>query len=112
MSPLFLLVIEGLSRSLVHARRRRSTQGIKVGSSEILTHLLFVNDVLLFCLGSASELSVFIDLILLYKKVIGMEFNEAKSTLYNYGLDKDLEADLDSFFPFCSLYFNSDESSL
>jgi hypothetical protein len=77
-----------------------------VGSRERLTHLLFVNDVLLFCFGSTSELRSFRDLLLLYKKSMGMEFNDAKSSLYTFGLEEGLETTLDRYFPFPLLDFN------
>lgn len=86
---LSLLVAEGLSRTLAEARRRRLVKGIMIGRGESLSHLLFVDGVLLFCFGVECELEVFRD-VLLYKKATGMEFNEAKSTLFIYKLPEDL----------------------
>lgn len=85
---LSLLVAEGLSRTLADARRRL-VKGITIGRGESLSHLLFVDGVLLFCFGVECELEVFRD-VLLYKKATGMEFNEAKSTLFIYKLPEDL----------------------
>jgi hypothetical protein len=47
--------------------------------SEALTHLLFVDDVLLFCFGSEREGQCFKNIVQLYNKAIGMEINENKS---------------------------------
>ena len=56
LSPLlFFLIIEILSLLITHAHRRGHIVGIKVSSSLNLTHLLFVNDVILFGLGTVEE---------------------------------------------------------
>jgi hypothetical protein len=48
LSPyLFLLVAEGLSRAIQEAKRNKVIKGIRIGGEEHLTHLLFVDDVLL-----------------------------------------------------------------
>jgi len=53
LSPyLFLLVAEGLSRAILKARRQRKLLGIKIGRRGQITHLLFVDDVLLLCFFS------------------------------------------------------------
>jgi hypothetical protein len=56
LSPhVFLLVAEGLSRVIIETRRMRRIQGVRIKRSKALTHLLFVDDVLLFCFGSKRE---------------------------------------------------------
>jgi hypothetical protein len=53
LSPiLFLLVVEGLRKSLLKVRRMRTMKGINIGRSIGRTHLLFVDNVLLFNDGS------------------------------------------------------------
>lgn len=53
MSPLlFLIIAEGSSRLILEAKRTSSLGGIKMGRSFFLTHLLFVDDILIFCDGS------------------------------------------------------------
>jgi hypothetical protein len=49
---LFLLVVEGLSRALDHASANREFHGIAISHNLRLTHLLFVDDVLIFCNGT------------------------------------------------------------
>jgi len=61
-----------------------------VGFINILTHLLFVDDVLIFFLGSTNELISFRDMFFLYKKSMGMEFNDAKSAPYTSILEEGL----------------------
>jgi hypothetical protein len=50
LSPhLFILVMEGLIWALIEAQRAHSFQVVNFGSLTRLTHLLFVEDVLIFC---------------------------------------------------------------
>jgi hypothetical protein len=49
MSPfLFLLMVEGLNRMVSRAKQEGIVKGIKIGNSISLSHLLFVDDVILF----------------------------------------------------------------
>jgi hypothetical protein len=49
---LFLLVAEGLSRALKATTTNDSFKGILIGNSCYVSHLLFVDDILIFCDGS------------------------------------------------------------
>jgi hypothetical protein len=83
LSPLlFLSFAEGLSRVVSDARRRGIIQGIQIGSI-ILTHLLFVDDILLFPKKIREILRI------IYME-IGMEINAQKSTSYPSGLGEDV----------------------
>jgi hypothetical protein len=56
LSPyLFLLVADGLSRAIDATRREGDLVGIRVGGLEYITHLLFMDNVLLFGQGSVRE---------------------------------------------------------
>jgi hypothetical protein len=56
MSPfLFLLVVKGLSREIKETKREETIKGIKIGRYLTLSHLLFVDYVILFCLGTMEE---------------------------------------------------------
>ena len=56
LSPLlFILVIEGLSLLINDAKRCGRIKGIKISASLTLTHLLFVDDVVLFGLGTFED---------------------------------------------------------
>ena len=83
LSPyLFVLVAENLSKYIMEARRLRIVQGVKVGKRESLSHLLFIDDVLLLCFGSNKEGDSLNEMLTLYGRVVGMEVNDTKSTLY------------------------------
>ena len=58
MSPiLFLLISEGLSRLIKDACNRDSLKGFKVSEIEMISHLLFVDDVLCSVNGSLRDVS-------------------------------------------------------
>ena len=48
----FLLVADGLSRLILEAKREGNIAGVKVLRMEEVTHTLFVDDVLLFRVGT------------------------------------------------------------
>ena len=49
---LFLIVVEGLSRSILTAKYSGAFQGISFGNNIILSHVLFVDDIILLSDGS------------------------------------------------------------
>jgi hypothetical protein len=56
MSPfLFHPVVEGLHRAIKECKREGTIRGIKVGKSLFPSHLLFVDDVILFGMGTVRE---------------------------------------------------------
>ena len=56
LSPLlFILIIEGLSLLISNALDRGNISYIKVAPSRYLTHLLFVDDAILFGMGIVEE---------------------------------------------------------
>jgi len=101
LSPLlFLLVAEGLSRAIAEASRNGSFKGIKISPSFHLTHLLFVDDVLIFCSGSRRDAESLNSILDLFSKATGMEYNTRKSTISSSLLSDGEIARLKSFFPF------------
>lgn len=78
---LFLLVMEGLSRLIATAKREGRLQGLNITDQCILTHLLFVDDVLIFLNGGIWDTTVFYDILLLFSMATGMEPNRLKSTI-------------------------------
>jgi hypothetical protein len=60
LSPLlFLLIVEGLSRLLKEALENGSFKGVIIGQSYNITHLLFVDDILIFYEGSRRVVEKF-----------------------------------------------------
>eukprot|EP00253_Pinus_taeda_P028493 PITA_28493 len=82
LSPLlFLLVMEGLSRLITTEKRRGGLQGLKIMEHFYLTHLLFVDDILIFLNGSVRDTISLNEILILFCKAMGMEINREKSTI-------------------------------
>eukprot|EP00253_Pinus_taeda_P034216 PITA_34216 len=78
LSPLlFLLVAEGLSRLIHKARRTEKVKGIEVAINLFITHLLFVDDILIFSNGSPDELKELKGIFDIFLKATGMQINSA-----------------------------------
>jgi hypothetical protein len=86
LSPLlFLLVVEGLSRSIQKLVVERKIEGVLVEKGIRITHLLFVDDVLLFGNGTITEWKVFKEVLDLFCKAMGMSFSPHKSLFLEAG---------------------------
>eukprot|EP00253_Pinus_taeda_P014042 PITA_14042 len=82
LSPLlFPLVAEGLSRLIHKARREGKVKGIEVAINLFISHLLFVDDILIFTNGSSNEIKEYKSIFDLFMQAIGMEINTRKSQI-------------------------------
>jgi len=82
LSPLlFLLVAQGLSRAIENAVRVGDFQGKHLTISMKITHLLFVDDVLIFCSGQRWDAEVLAKILSLFRSATGMQINFQKSAL-------------------------------
>jgi len=82
LSPLlFLLVMEGLSRLISFAKRSGCISGLKIMEHFYLTHLLFVDDILIFINGSVWDTTSLNEILHLFCSAIGMEINRGKSSI-------------------------------
>lgn len=89
LSPyLFLLVIEGLGRSVLRYKSLGLIQGVKVIAKTHLTHLLFVDDVMTFGAASLNEWRHFKDIPQTFCKAIGMKISDNKFVLMSAGGDE------------------------
>jgi len=91
-----VLVIEGLSRLFIDAKRR----GFKISLTQFITHMHFVDDVILFGNGSYVEWKEIHRLIQLCCEASGMEINANKSRFLRNGVDEGIFAHTIIFFPF------------
>jgi hypothetical protein len=70
LSPLlFLLVVESLSHFLTEAKTTGTFRGIKISSVLHISHLLFVDDILIFCDGSRRDTDKLCEGLTLFKRV-------------------------------------------
>eukprot|EP00253_Pinus_taeda_P033452 PITA_33452 len=101
LSPLlFLLVTEGLSRLIHQARREEKVKGIEVAINLFITHLLFVDDILIFSNGSYNELKELKCILDLFLKATGMQINSRKSQVSVADFDRRERTTFLNLFPF------------
>lgn len=82
LSPLlFLLVMEGLSRLIASAEQSGDIRGLRITDIFFLTHLLFVDDVLILLNGSIRDSRAFSKILLLFSSATGMLPNQTKSSI-------------------------------
>ena len=102
---LFLLVMEGLSRLLSDEKKNGRLKGIKIAENYVLSHLVFVDDFLIFLNGAMSDSLIFNAMLKLFCKATCMCCNHSKSTLSYLGFSQhEIHFSL-QIFPFSSLEF-------
>eukprot|EP00253_Pinus_taeda_P023384 PITA_23384 len=101
LSPLlFLLVVEGLSHLIRSAKREGAVKGLEVAVNMFITHLLIVDDILLFTNGSLNEIKELKNILDLFMKATGMQINFRKSQLITEGLHRNEETQISALLPF------------
>ena len=94
LSPFpFLLVADALSRLILHAKNCKRIEGVKVSSTEEITHTLFIDDILIFGSGTKVNMIAFKSLIDLYQRAMGMMINIEKTVLSHNEFPEDLVND-------------------
>lgn len=82
LSPLlFLIVMDGLSCLIESAKRNGDLCGLEITDDYFLTHLLFVDDVMIFLDGSIRDSRSFSNIISLFSSATGMLANHSKSSI-------------------------------
>ena len=97
---LFLIVVEGLSRYILTTQISGAFQGISFGNNIILSHILFVDDIILVSDGSEQSLSTLYEVLMVFCKASGMVINEDKSSFYYSGLEESELISLQNIFTF------------
>ena len=73
LSPFFfLLVIEGLSRMIIEAKWKGKITDIKISSALMVTHLLFVDDVMIFCFHKIDKWRILYETLTIFCLALGM----------------------------------------
>ena len=85
---LFLIVVEGLSRALLFVKDCGLYHGITFGNEISLSHVLFVDDIVMVTDGIEQSLSTMYEVLVIFSKVSQMKINEEKSALYFSNLDE------------------------
>eukprot|EP00253_Pinus_taeda_P008065 PITA_08065 len=101
LSPLiFLLAAEGLSRLISKAKRAGLVTGLEVAVNLFITHLLFVDDILLFTSGNINEIKELKDILEIFLKATGLQINPRKSHLIMEAFSRQEENSISSSLPF------------
>ena len=84
LSPfLFLHCTEGLHSLISKAEREGAIHGFGLSRrSHKLTHLLFVNDSLLFCRSNRSEFQKVLEILAQYESLSGQQINKGKTSIF------------------------------
>lgn len=83
-----LLVMEGLSQLISEERRLGRLQGIKITNNFIISHLLFVDGVLIFLNVLIGDTSIFFSILKSFYLSTGIECNQQKSTMIAIGFSQ------------------------
>ena len=97
LSPLlFLLVMEVLSRLLKRAKHRGFLSGFQASPNTSgglhISHLLFVDDTILFCDASEEQLLHIHMVLIFFEAITGLKVNVGKSEIVPVGEVRNLDA--------------------
>jgi hypothetical protein len=101
LSPiLFLLVVEGLSRAILEQVGGNKIKGIPVARGINITHIMFVDDIILFGIGNIMKWEVYNKIPELFCKATCMAISPHKSSFLEAGWAVEELALLKDIFPF------------
>ncbi|XP_062108509.1 uncharacterized protein LOC133819318 [Humulus lupulus] len=87
MSPLiFVLIMEYLTRSLQHAAQISNFRYHPMCKSLKLLNLCFADDLILFCKGTRSAVTIFKEVLVKFSAATGLSINANKSHIYFGGV--------------------------
>jgi hypothetical protein len=86
--PTLRLVAKGPTKALDAAAKAGTFQGISVSSRLKITHLLFVDDILIFCNGKVGDVETLADILATFRLATYMIINEQKFTIFTSELDE------------------------
>ena len=91
LSPLlFVLVMEALGRMLAKAVLEGRMSGFSVGNLEgrslAMSHLLFVDDMLIFCEANLDQIMILHMILIWFQAVSGLKINLGKSEIVPVGV--------------------------
>ena len=99
LSPLlFLLIVEGFSRLIKELSEHGEIVGIEVAAGIFITHLLFVDDILLFGGSTLREWQAIKNALDVFCDASGMSISPSKSHFYQSRLDPNELEDLHLLF--------------
>jgi hypothetical protein len=85
---LFILIVKGLNKLIKEAYKNGNFKGVNIGTYCNITHLLFIDGILLFREGSKWVIEKFKGIFDLFCKATGMTINLEKSMISPWGITK------------------------
>jgi len=86
--------------AIANAVRTGDFQGIQITVGLRITHLLFVDDVLISYIGWVQDVEVLAKILSLFRLTTGMQINIQKSTLSFLDMEREEEDNYRRLFPF------------
>ena len=107
LSPLlFILIIESLSRIILKAHLVGHITGYQYTPDLSITHLLFVDDVLLFGIGTVGEWKAYKEALDLFCSTTGMVVSIKKSSFLFQFVDLDIKNEIVDFLPYSMVHIS------
>jgi hypothetical protein len=103
----FSLGIRSINSAIKLAKRISNLRGIKRGRSMYLSHMLFVDDVLLFSDSYNRDAILFKEILDLCSKASRIEINFQNSSITYNNISEDQERSLSIIFPYKTLSFST-----
>ena len=101
LSPLlFILIMESLNCIILDAQHKGHIKGFQYSPHLSITHLLFVDDVILIGVGTVEEWSAYKDALDLFCSASGMTVSIEKSSFLYQNVDVDIRNKIAEFLPF------------
>ncbi|XP_074304745.1 putative mitochondrial protein AtMg01250 [Silene latifolia] len=95
ISPLiFTLCMDYLTRMINYATEKWPFQYHPLCKGLKLNHLMFADDLLMFCKGNAQSIMLLIRAFSSFSKASGLTMNSTKSEVYFNGMSSSLKADI------------------
>ena len=91
--------IEGLSRMIKSSKEEGTFQGINISRSLAITHLLFVDDIVIFGSSSYNDWHKIISIFATFSQATGMVINFQKTVIIPIGMSQDLLEPILTLFP-------------
>ena len=85
---LFLIVVEELSRALLSAKECGVLRGISFGNDISISHVLFVDDIVMVSDASEQSLSTLYEVLYIFCKASRRLINDDKSSILHSSLDE------------------------
>ncbi|XP_074283266.1 uncharacterized protein LOC141607820 [Silene latifolia] len=92
---LFTLCMDYLTRMIAYATDHWPFQYHPLCKGIKLNHLMFADDLLMFCKGNAQSIMLLIRAFSSFSRALGLTMNNAKSEVYYNGVSSELKNDID-----------------